>query len=119
MDYKMVKKELIRMGRVKEYMQDLEIFGAVHNGDRLYGYRVWTDESKLKAGQTVTITNSNCEFEYDNVRGCFENNLLHCFICDLQIIDVDLSGYNPDKSNNGGDYAFAECKVLKVGEIQY
>lgn len=96
---------------------DLSIFGRVH-GNRIYGYHVWTDE-EVKEGDTVTIVNSNCEFEYDNAVGRFENNLLYCFICDLEIIDVDLTDYIPDKSNNGGAYAFADCKVLKVYEKSY
>lgn len=95
---------------------DLGIFGKVDGNRILYGYPIWTDAERLKGKDEVTITNSDCEFEFDAITSTFEKNLSHCFICDIEIIDVDLSGYIPGKSNNGGGYAFAICEVLKVYE---
>jgi hypothetical protein len=91
-----------------------EIFG------NLKEYKVWSDESDLKTGDTVYLVNTNCEFPYDNIAGSFEkHDLMYCYICELEIINVDLSEYVPEKSNNGGAYAFAECKVLKIIEKSY
>ena len=77
-------------------------------------YVLTTDEEEVNVGDTVTLVNSNCEFEFDNVTGNFANNLLYYFIVDLKILESDLSDYEVSKSNNGGKYAFAEAEVLKV-----
>ena len=91
-----------------------EIFG------NLKEYHVWSDESDLKPDQTVYLVNKNCEFPYDNITGTFtQNDLMYCYICELEIIETDLTEYLPEKSNNGGSYAFAECRVNKIIEKSY
>ena len=87
------------MGRVKEQLLDLEMAGEIF-GD-LTGYILSTDEDELNVGDKVTLVNSNCEFEFDNVRGCFENNLYYYFIVDLELLEADYSNYKRSKSNNG------------------
>lgn len=78
-------------------------------------YPVWSDEEDLKEGDHVTLVNANCEFTYDNINAAFtQEELLYCYICELEILDTDLSEYKVEKSNNGGCYAFAECRVKKV-----
>jgi len=44
---------------------------------------------------------------------------MYAFIVDLELLNVDLSNYEPSKSNNGGCYAFAECRVKKILERGY
>ncbi|WP_405286405.1 hypothetical protein [Methanobrevibacter sp.] len=93
-----------------------EIFG------NLKEYKVWSDESDLKENDTVMLVNSNCEFQYDNIKGCFEKHskdLMYCYVCELELIETDLSDYVPERSTNGGAYAFAECKVVKIIEKSY
>ena len=80
---------------------------------------IWTDDPMLEPGQHIKITNSNCEFEYDSIQMKFNKNLMYAFIVDLELLSVDLTGYVPDKSCNGGAYAFAECKVKKIIERGY
>lgn len=93
---------------------ETELFGDMEK------HQVWTDEETLNEGQEIQLVNSNCEFNFDNVTGQFENeDLMYCFICDLEIIDTYLDEYIPDKSNNGGCYAFATAKVLKIYEKTY
>ena len=98
---------------VKDNLNVEEIFGNLK--EKL----VWTDYPDLEENDTVTITNSNCEFEFDAVKGSFENNLMYAFIVDLDVVNVDLSEYDPTKSTNGGCYAFAECRVKKIIERGY
>ena len=100
--------------KVKEYYQEaLDVFGDLNN------YLLATDEDMVNEGDIVTLVNENCEFEFDNVRGCFENNLLHYFKVDLDLLECDYSNYDFNKSNNGGKYAFCTCKVLKVHYKSY
>lgn len=82
-------------------------------------YHVTTDAETLKVGDEVTITNNNCEFEFDNVFGVFQTDLFFVYIADLEIVKVDYSEFEPDKSNNGGKYAYATCKVVKVYDKSY
>ena len=89
-----------------------DIFGELNN------YECWTDDV-INVGDIVTITNFNCEFEYDNKYGTFANDLQYCYVCDLELLNEDLSSYEVDKSNNGGAYAYAKCRVLKVHEKTY
>lgn len=85
-------------------------------------FPAWTDET-IKAGDFICLVNSNCEFEFDNRTGSFTgknfNSLMRCFVCKLELTDVDYSKFVPEKSNNGGCYAFATAKVLKVIEETY
>ena len=90
-----------------------DVFGNLNH------YCLSTDAETLNVGEEVTIVNSNCEFEFDNVRGIFTNNLYFNFIVDLELIETDYSEFIPDKSNNGGCYAYATCKVVKVYEKSY
>ena len=93
---------------------ETELFGDLKE------YHVWSDTPELNPEDHVTIVNSNCEFTYDNITGTFENHdLMYCYICELEIIETDLSQYEVSKSNNGGAYAFAECKVTRVLEKTY
>ena len=96
--------------------KETDIFGNLNE------YYCWTD-STITAGDVVTITNSNCEFEFDNATASFgghgTNELMKCYICKLDIIEADYSNYVPEKSNNGGCYAFAECRVVEVLKLTY
>ena len=105
------------MGKMKELQMDLEY--AVEVFGDLNHYQLATDEEMLEVGDEVTITNANCEFEFDNVKGCFEDNLYYYFIADLELVDTDYSNYDVNKSNNGGAYAFATCRVKKIHQKTY
>lgn len=95
-------------------MKDLiDIFGTFTN--RV----IASDVENLKEGEIITLVNSNCEFEYDSVLGCFNNNLYYYYIVDLEPVDVDLSNYKLEKSNNGGAYGFCTCRVAKVHKKTY
>ena len=85
----------------------------------LQDYNLATDEEIVKTGDFVTLVNNNCEFEFDNVRAVFEDNLLYIFNVKLELLEVDYSNFEPDKSNNGGKYAFATCRVVEVYERSY
>lgn len=92
-----------------------QIFGDMND------YQLWTDvePGDVKVGDEVTLVNSNCEFTFDNVKGVFENNLLYCIVCDLDFKESDLTEYQVEKSNNGGQYAFATATITKIKEINY
>ena len=106
------------MGKIKNRLLDeeeaVELFG-----DFRKRFIIATDEDSLNVGDVITLVNSNCQFEYDSIRGCFGQNLLYYFIVDLELKDVDYSSYVPEKSNNGGAYAFMTAKVLKVHKKSY
>ena len=91
-----------------------EIFGTMDS----YILSTDTEPQEIKEGDTVYLVNSNCEFEYDNIKGDFQKDLMYYIICDLELIESDLTGYEPSKSNNGGAYAFATCKIKKIKEIK-
>ena len=78
-----------------------------------------TDAESIKVGDEITLVNANCEFEFDNYFGVFANDLYFYYIVDLELISTDYSDFVPDKSNNGGKYAYATCKVVKVYEKTY
>jgi len=99
--------------KVKEATNLENIFGELSKKT------IWTDDPMLEPGQTIKITNSNCEFEYDSIHRKFNKNLMYAFIVDLELLEVNLSEYEPSKSNNGGCYAYAECRVKKIIEQGY
>lgn len=99
--------------KVKEAFNPENIFGDLSRKT------IWTDDPILMTDEIITITNSNCEFEFDAVKGAFVNDLMYAYIVELELLETDLSNYVPDKSNNGGCYAFAECKVKKIIEKGY
>ena len=99
--------------KVKDNYNLEEIFGDLNHKV------IWSDHPVIRKNDTITITNSNCEFEYDSKKGCFEQDLMYAFIVDLELLNADLSNYEPAKSNNGGCYAFAECRVKKILERGY
>lgn len=101
------------MCKVKDNYNLEDVFGDLNNKI------VWTDDTTLLEDEIITITNSNCEFEFDSKKGCFEQDLMYAFVVDLELLNVDLSNYEPSKSNNGGCYAFAECKIKKIKERGY
>lgn len=90
-----------------------DIFGNLHKTI------ISTDAEAVRVGDEITLVNSNCEFEFDNVFGVFSNDLYFKYIVDLEIVNVDYSEFVPDKSNNGGCYAYATAKVTKVYEKSY
>lgn len=77
------------------------------------------DPQSVTVGQECYIVNNNCEFEYDNITGNFQKDLMYYIICDLEFVESDLSEYEPSKSNNGGAYAFATCRIKKIKDINY
>ena len=99
--------------KVKEAFNPETVFGDLSRK------LIWTDNPMLSAGDSVTIVNSNCELEYDCYKATFCNDLMYAYLVDLELLEVDLSGYVPEKSNNGGCYAYAECKVKKIIEKGY
>lgn len=106
------------MCKVKDgLLKDLELFTRYFGC--LQKYIIATDEETVNVGDTVTLVNSNCEFDFDNVTGRFENNPLYYFIVDLELLDLDLSDFDVSKSNTGGCYGYAECRVKKVYEKSY
>ena len=80
----------------------------------LKGYHITTDAETVNIGDEVTITNNNCEFSFDNIFGVFQTDLIFEYTVDLELLETDYSEFIPDKSNNGGKYAYATCKVVKV-----
>lgn len=99
--------------KVKEIMDLEHIFGDL--GSRV----IWSNNPLLQVNDEITIVNSNCEFEYDSILRQFDKGLIYGFVVELELIEVDLSEYEPTKSNNGGGYAFAHCKVVKILEEGY
>lgn len=93
-----------------------ELFGNLNE------YPCWTDDN-IKIGDTISIINKDCEFEYDTKRGSFTgerfNTLMKCFICKLTIIDVDYSKVFPENLNDNGHYTLALCKVIDILEESY
>ena len=85
-------------------------------------FEAWTDDH-IQEGDFIVMVNSNCEFELDNRTGNFTgknfNSLIKCFVCKLELKDVDYSNFVPEKSNNGGCYAFATAKVVKILDETY
>ena len=76
------------------------------------------DQDAVKIGETIRFPNTNCEHEYD----CIDQEFKWCtyaFIVSVEIIDVDCKEYIPEKSNNGGHYAFADAVITKVHESAY
>lgn len=106
------------MDKIKDRKLDIEyakeVFGVFDKK-----VIIITDELELEEGTTVVLTNSNCEFSFDNVRGVFADNLSYYFVVDLELVEADYSEYNPSKSNNGGAYAYGKFKVLKIWEKSY
>lgn len=96
---------------------ETELFGDLKE------HPVWSNEENLQVGDHISLVNSSCEFEYDNITGTFHSHggyeLMYCYICELELLETDLSEYIPSKSNNGGAYAFAECRVKKILEKTY
>lgn len=92
-----------------------EIFGDMNN----YVLATDTDPQEVKVGDEVHLVNTNVEFEYDNITGNFQQNLMYYIICDLEFVESDLSEYEPSKSNNGGCYAYATAIIKKIKNIEY
>lgn len=99
--------------RTREALNPEDIFGD------LTRKIIWTDDPILMKDEIVTIVNSNCEFEYDSIAGRFNTNLMYAFVVELELLEVDLSHYEPSKSSNGGCYAYAECRVKRIIEQGY
>ena len=92
----------------------IEVFG-----DFRTKFVLESDMPILNKGDEVTLVNQNCKFEFDSITGTFNKNLYYYYIVDLELIETDYSEYDPLKSNNGGCYAYATCKVVKVHEKSY
>ena len=99
--------------KVKETYDPETVFGDLSRKT------IWTDDPLLEPGQTVRITSSICEWEYDSIQKKFNKKLMYAFIVDLELLKMDLSDYVPERSNNGGCYAFADCRVKKIIEKGY
>ena len=92
----------------------IDVFGDFRNK-----FIISSDMPTLNVGDEVTLVNSNCGFEFDNITGTFNKDLYYYYIVDLELISTDYSEYEPNKSTNGGKYAYATCKVGKVHEKSY
>ena len=92
-----------------------EIFGEMED----YPLTTDTPPEDINIDEDIYLVNSNCEFEYDNIAGAFQKDLLYCIICDLEFIESDLSEYQVNKSNNGGAYAYAKARIKKIKNITY
>ncbi len=99
--------------KVKESLDLESVFGDL---DKRV---IWSNNPFLSEGDFIVIPNSNCEFEYDSIEQTFVESAIYTFVVDLEIIDVDLSNYIPEKSSNGGNYGFASCKVCRIIEEGY
>ena len=76
-------------------------------------YTVYSEKiDEIKPGDIIYLTTS--EFEYDCVYGCFMNGIRGSADVEVEIMNEDLSEYNPDKCKNGGCHGFAAAKVLKI-----
>lgn len=76
-------------------------------------YTVYSEKiDQLKPGDIIYLTSS--ELDYDCIYGCFINNLRKHRDVEVEIIYEDLSEYEPEKSRNGGCYAYASAKVLEI-----
>ena len=99
--------------KVVEAFNPEDIFGDLSR--RL----IWTDNPALTTGEVVSIVNSNCELEFDACKGAFEQDLMYAYIVDLELVETYMREYVPAKSNNGGCYAYADCRVKKIHEKGY
>lgn len=101
------------MSKVKEAFNLEGIFGDLSN------FVIRTNLSDaIRVGRKIKITNPNCEWEYDCVAECFTPTM-YAYIVDLDLIDVDLSDYAPNLSNNGGRYAYAIAVIKEIKEKGY
>ena len=99
----------------KEYLKEaIEVFG-----DFREKFIICSDMPILNPGDEVTLVNSNCGFEFDNITCTFNKDLYYYYIVDLELLETDYSNYEVNKSTNGGAYAYATCKVMKVHEKTY
>ena len=55
-------------------------------------------------------------FEYDCFYGCFMNGIKRRARVRVEILNEDLSEYVPEKSRDGGCYAYAAAKIVEVLE---
>lgn len=69
----------------------------------------------LTEGSEVSTTTS--EFEYDGVRGRFDNNLSTTACVEVKPIGRDYSEYVAGKACNGGCYGYDYYKVVRVVSI--
>ena len=98
----------------EDLKEAIEVFGDFRNK-----FIITSDMPILNKGDEVTLVNQNCEFEFDNITGTFNKNLYYYYIVDLELIETDYTDYEVNKSTNGGAYAYATCKVMKVHEKTY
>ena len=82
------------------------------------GIYVVESSKPLARGFVIQLVNSNCEFSYDSFYGCFSNdNNLKTYEVKVVITNEDLSNYQVEKSNNGGNYAFATGVITEITEL--
>ena len=101
------------MSMVKEIYNLENIFGDLSDFIIKTNY-----PNEIKVGQTITIVNNNCEWDYDCIAHSFSPTL-YAYIVDLDLVDYDLSDYAPKLSNNGGCYAYATAVIKEIKEIGY
>lgn len=70
-------------------------------------------DDEINVGDEIVLVNSNCEFDFNCITGSFETTEAS-WVVDVEIVKQDLSNYIPEKSNNGGCYAFATAIVKEV-----
>lgn len=89
----------------------------IFNGDNMFEDGLYTvySNSNINVGDEIELTTS--KFDYDVVEERFNNNLEHCYIVVVEIVDEDLTNYEWERSRYGGAYGYATAKVLEVEEV--
>lgn len=70
---------------------------------------------ELKVGGIISTCTS--EFEYDSVRGTFDNKLSTTAEVEVEHVDSDYSQYVAGKSCNGGCYGYDYYRITSVVSI--
>ena len=75
-------------------------------------------KDKIKVGETVKVVNPSCEFEYDSISQVFVPTT-YTYVVDVDLVETDLSNYNPHKCKKDGAYAYATVIIKEIKEEGY
>ena len=101
------------MSSIYETLNLENIFGDLSN------FIVKTNfKDKIKVGETITIVNPSCEFEYDSISQEFVPTT-YAYVVDVDLVETDLSDYNPLKCKKDGAYAYATVVIKEIKEEGY